>query len=233
MIKNCKKCEKDFDDNISNKFYEVLICPECMKIKELEENKIIEKEKQERIDRHKIEIFGGIKILDLTYDKFIVNQNNKEVFEISQNFDYTKDNIYIYGQCGCGKTHLAGAILNKFMDKQTNIAFHTLFSLSRSLRMKEPDEENQILQKYIQADIFILDDLGIGKTSEFGLQILYEIIDGRDKNNKTGLVITSNLSLADLSLKLQDDRLSSRLAGMCKILFLEGNDYRLKRGDIE
>lgn len=42
-----------------------------------------------------------------------------------------------------------------------------------------------------------------------------------------GLIITSNLSLDNLRARFADDRLTSRIAGMCKILEITGADRRL------
>lgn len=231
-MNKCNHCGKEFVEKFvienSRYLHNIIFCPECCKIKEVERIEQQAKEIQQRINQFKIMIFGGVKILDLTFDKFVVNESNKEVFKVMQNFDYKKDNIYIYGRCGTGKTMLAGAILSKFIDLDVNTLFFNLFSLSRSLRMKEPDEESELLKKYINSNIFILDDLGVGKTTDFGLQILYEIIDGRDKNNKNGLIITSNFSLEEISQKLDDDRLASRIAGLCHVYELKGKDYRIK-----
>ena len=76
--------------------------------------------------------------------------------------------------------------------------------------------------------VLVIDDLGIGRDTEFAFQTLYEIVDGRYMAMKGGLIVTSNLSLDDLAAKLGDDRIPSRLASMCKVIRMTGADKRVK-----
>jgi len=69
--------------------------------------------------------------------------------------------------------------------------------------------------------------IGVEKTTEWARQTLDYIIYERDNNLKP-MVITSNLSLDEIAEKI-DGRISSRLAGMGKVIQLKGSDYRLRR----
>ena len=62
--------------------------------------------------------------------------------------------------------------------------------------------------------------------TDFVKQIIYFIINEREQRCLT-TIITSNFSLAQLDEHI-DSRISSRIAGMCKVIQLSGRDRRLK-----
>ena len=84
-----------------------------------------------------------------------------------------------------------------------------------------------MLENIASMETLVLDDFGVGRNgSDFVLENLYFLIDRWHRNLKKGLIITSNKSLEDIG-KI-DDRLSSRIAGMCRIVEVKGADGRLK-----
>ena len=54
------------------------------------------------------------------------------------------------------------------------------------------------------------------------------ILDKRERDKNYGIVITSNLNLSDLALRM-NDKITSRIAGMCDIVKIEDKDWRLKK----
>jgi len=73
--------------------------------------------------------------------------------------------------------------------------------------------------------VFILDDIGVEKVSEFVEEFMYMLINTQYEKVYP-VVITSNLSLSELAEKL-GDRIVSRIKEMCEIIKLEGEDQRL------
>ena len=99
--------------------------------------------------------------------------------------------------------------------------------------MKEPQQEQAIVDELVRVEVFVLDDLAMGADTAYSRQVLQEILDGRDFLDRAGLLITSKYSLAGLAAKLNDDSIPSRLAGMCSLVEIRGPDVRLTicRGD--
>ena len=85
--------------------------------------------------------------------------------------------------------------------------------------------ESDIIERYSDIDILYLDDLGTEKPSDWAIQVLYLLIDRRYSEMKR-TIISSNLSLNEISDRL-DDRISSRIAGMCEIIKMTGKDRRI------
>lgn len=183
----------------------------------------VEKEKGKKRWVEKI----GLKAFEEFYfERFEVHAQNKTAFEKCKSFDFAKDNVYIYGECGTGKSHLAYSIIKKFNVSDSEVVKQT--ELIRKFRGKEADEEEKLISFYSKIPMLFIDDLGVGRSTEFANQILYEIIDKRMMNYVNGLIVTSNLSLDDLSKKMDDDRLASRIVGLCEIVKISGVDRRIK-----
>ena len=138
------------------------------------------------------------------------------------------------GKTGVGKTHLAIAIYRELIaqDKiaSTTVRFVTapelLLEIKKTFNGPSTMTESDIIDKYSDADLLILDDLGSEKATEFAIQSLYLVIDRRCRNMKP-IIITTNLSLKEIEEKL-DARIASRLSGM-KVVEISMPDYRKKR----
>lgn len=79
------------------------------------------------------------------------------------------------------------------------------------------ESEIDILRKYQTVDVLVLDDLGTNKMSDWMYHVLYSLINYRYENLKITL-ITSNHSLVDLEQAWGDDRITSRIQRMCRIV---------------
>lgn len=193
-------------------------CQNCANIAR-EEIIRIEKEKQRDIIR-----LGGLK----AYNQFTLGKyTNKEALELCA--EYPDKNLFLWGAAGTGKTHLATALVREYPEAQVIKPQH-IYRACRGI--KSGEEEQAAINSYIKIPNLVIDDLGVDKKTDFSFQTLYEVIEGRDMSEINGLIITSNLSLSALSERLQDDRITSRIIGMCKIIEITGKDYRIK-GDYD
>lgn len=204
-LPKCPKCGDPMDGG------------ECFLCRERAEQERVEVEKARAWD---IKRLGGLK----AYEAFTFAKYGNQA-AIDKCDGYPDLNLYIWGAAGVGKTHLATAIVRQFKDGIVVKPQH----IFRKLRgLKSGDEEQAVIDKLARKAHIVIDDLGVEKSSAFSLSALYEIIEARDMNYAKGLIVTSNLSLAGLSERLGDDRITSRLAGLCKVVQITGNDWRLK-----
>lgn len=187
-----------------------------------------EMEKQRKINILQREIghIGGPKpYYEFRFEKFTPRNNSQErALKICQEFDPKKENLLLIGPTGIGKTHLACAICLKFTDYQR----YRVTELLRELRyQRTAEEEDKIIRNFIGASILLIEDLGAQKETDWGTAILWEIIDRRIERNQNGLIITSNHGRGKLSQNM-GDKIPSRLSSICKIVNIEGDDYRVK-----
>ena len=160
------------------------------------------------------------------FDKYQTELGNSEAFNAAKAFDPLRDNLYIFGPCGTGKTHLAGALFREALYAGHEAVIYTPPQLMRLFRGKESREEDALLKRFSLIPVFVIDDLGVGKATEFANQILYEIIGLREADYRNGLVITSNLSLDEIMVKMGEARFKSRVGGMCRAIRVSGKDRR-------
>ena len=154
------------------------------------------------------------------------------------------EGIFLTGSRGVGKTHLAVALMREVMLAARPVkhfdtyrfAFHKLplFVSVPELLLEIRDtyngneiSEKEVIDKYSWVDVLVLDDLGVEKPSEWVLQTLYIIIDRRYREDLR-TIITSNLGIEEIEEKL-DDRIASRIAGMCRVRIMQGRDRRLQK----
>ena len=159
----------------------------------------------------------------VSYDD--VPNNIRDAFEAGKG-------IYLWGGIGTGKTHIAYALQRHSQlptSKRRAISINVVEILKeiRDDIRRRPEEKERPLQTLMDYDgILILDDIGVEKASEFVRETLYLLINQR-YNDMLPTIFTSNCSLDELSNRLED-RIPSRIKGMCEIIELKGEDRRLK-----
>ena len=94
---------------------------------------------------------------------------------------------------------------------------------------REETEETALtrLKRVAQIPRLIIDDLGAEKLTDYVRQATYYLINEREQWDRP-TYITSNFTLRELDRQL-DSRISSRIAGMCDIKALKGEDMRLRK----
>lgn len=154
----------------------------------------------------------------------------KEVRGLFEKIKETRRGIYMHGAIGCGKTHAAWALAQQW---EENGGRHPLFwnvsELIRSIKKdfdKHPyDREKE--EEYIMEHrgLLFLDDLGAERATDFVADTLYLIVNRRYEE-RLPVIVTSNMDIGELSDRV-GDRIASRIAGMCDVVEMKGEDRRL------
>ncbi len=110
--------------------------------------------------------------------------------------------------------------------RRINVQFLTHLGLAslRKEAISNEGAESEWVELLEGADVFVLDDLGAARLSEFAAEATFEVIDTFYSDCRT-LIITTNLGLDALKEYL-GHRVVSRLAEMCLPITLEGADRR-------
>jgi DNA replication protein DnaC len=156
--------------------------------------------------------------------------------QIAEAFPIVSRGIFLEGQPGVGKTHVAVAVLKQVI--QTSGArglFYDTRDLLRVIRSTyDPairTTELEVLRPVMTADLLVLDDLGAEKTSEWVDETMNLIVNTR-YNERRLTIFTSNFP------DIPDDtdpnsllfrigsRMRSRLHEMCEFEVMDGADYR-------
>ncbi len=176
------------------------------------------------------------KTAHMTLDTYRPEPGTQEALELARAVaDFAKvpgggRGLILSGPWGVGKTHLAVGILWAWLDAGRVGVFATVPDLMADLRTAQFSDErghgSDLLNILRDAELLVLDDLGVEKPSEWVLETLFRLVNGRELENTVTVVTTNAATPAELGARL-DGRILSRLVGMCEWVKLTGTDHRM------
>jgi DNA replication protein DnaC len=153
-----------------------------------------------------------------------------------ERFPVVDKGLLFRGAHGVGKTHLAVALLKSVIREKGARGYFfksaELLKLVRDTYNASVDEtEMEVLRPVLEADLLVLDDVGVEKTSEWVQETLGLVIDSRYSQRRP-TIVTTNLTdsakpddFGSILYKL-GPRTRSRLLEMCDWVYMEGYDIR-------
>ncbi len=151
------------------------------------------------------------------FNTAILDKHNGQLYKFLQTWDTRKPaGIYIYGDRtkqnpggnGTGKSYVLHCLVNRFASAGRNPIYAQTVELLQEIRATYQDgakrSEDQVLYKYKNADILLLDDFGKERLRdpEWAGEKFYFIIDYRIRAGLP-LVIASNFTLPEIEIHLQ------------------------------
>ena len=171
------------------------------------------------------------------FDIFDEPENMKKIYEKMRKWccsDFNKLIVFISGDTGTGKTHLIKCMANELIKNHHLVYITSAFSMNqdflKSQSCKDIEQKQNILSKYLNSEILIIDDLGTEiRQPNITNSYLYQILNER-KIKKLPTLITTNLDLKDL-LDYYDERVASRIIDKKTTIPLQirGVDLKLKK----
>src|SRR5271157_1091099 len=171
-----------------------------------------------------------------------------------EEYPIDKTGLLLIGTIGVGKTHLAvGMVKELILGKGISCLFYDYRELLKQIQNSYNDSvkttELDVLRPVFETEVLVLDELGAVRPTEWVWDTVSLILNTRYNDNRTTIITTnypnfpererlgSNLSSRSSEAAryaaeretLGDrigDRMRSRLLEMCRIVTMEGQDYR-------
>lgn len=146
-----------------------------------------------------LKIFSGMerRFLNRTFANFTETADNQRALQhakrYAEKFDemmpnggnpprIEKNGLLLTGSYGTGKTHLAASIANELMARGKTVICMTMIDMLGKIKSsfeRRELHEDEIMDKYKQVQLLIIDDLGSEQPSEWGICKIYTIVNAR------------------------------------------------------
>jgi DNA replication protein DnaC len=140
------------------------------------------------------------------------------------------DSLLFIGKTGLGKTHISTAIAKEIIDKGYDVVYDTIGNIINTYEQQtfgHNEEAAATVNRYLECDLLIIDDLGTELTNQFTVSCLYNVINSRI-NAARSTFINTNLSQKDIETKYAE-RITSRIFGEYYPLAFKGIDVRKQK----
>ena len=189
-----------------------------------------QKSSEGRLKRAKFRTQADFDHFDFTLKRSLTKTQIKELKELS--FMKSKQNLLLLGPTGVGKTFVATAIGHQACVEGYNVIFEGMNSLIETIKFhRVAGTFLRIRKRLIEADLLIIDDLGIKPLDGEMVQDLYDLLE--ERYHKKSTIITTQLPIQNWKEIITDEvvfeAIVDRVAHGYKIE-ITGESYRRRRG---
>jgi DNA replication protein DnaC len=177
--------------------------------------------------------------VDVAFERPPVTDIDRQVVAATKRFADTIDaqldagrGLWFMGPVGTGKTTLAMLVSKAALKAGRSVAIYSLPRLLNEIRDTHRAERSHValLDRLTAVDLLHIDDVGAERTTDWVLEELYSIVNGRYEDQRS-IVITTNIDDRDALCTQISERTVSRLTEMCDELPVTGHDRRMSFGD--
>ncbi|HOA84199.1 MAG TPA: ATP-binding protein [Thermodesulfovibrio thiophilus] len=238
--RKCEVCGRiltPVEVNIAGRIYKVVPACEC-EVKKYQEEK-------ERLERKELDIYlesffalsEAERYKDCSLENFEPREGVREAWEkVKQYIENLEENLktghslFLFGDVGTGKSHLAFSIYNEAKNKHFSVVFNTVSNIMNRLdkTFTNKEAEFDLLELLKIADLLVLDDLGVEVENQRSKERLHEIIAGR-YNGRKATIITTNLKTQSEIIQWLGARIFDRLLETSTFIRFSGKSYRQEK----
>ena len=165
-------------------------------------------------------------------DKIRMKQNAEILYRFASGFRPGQSDSFLFlGATGLGKTHLSSAVARTVIEKGYYVVYESAQNLFSAYEMRRfgqsstvGGDEDDDLDRFLDCDLLIIDDLGAEITNKFTVSCLYNLLNMRMIRHKS-VIISTNLGKDELRERYSE-RVTSRLFGEFSPLLFRGRDVR-------
>jgi DNA replication protein DnaC len=186
------------------------------------------KQLSRRLGKSGIDPAKSLKVFDFSFNPRIHEPTVKQIAGCS--FIEERNNIFLVGPSGVGKSHLAQAIGIQACLEGVDVLYRNTGELLKWIHAGRADgnHERRLIQT-VNAPLLILDDFGLQPLTEYNQLDLFELISRRYE--RSPMIITSNRDFAEWPMIFDNPLMGSaamdRLVHRAVKLVIEGESYRM------
>lgn len=199
------------------------------------ERETCEKEETEKKHNDKVELLKREGFTDPAIREWTFGNDNGNCLQIEKAHFYVEhwntmcsENIgyLLWGNVGTGKSYFAGCVANALMEQEIPVRMTNFATILNNL-FDGAEGRNEYISKLCAYPLLILDDFGMERGTEYGLEQVYHVIDSRYRSKKP-LIVTTNLTLEQIQHPegTPHARIYDRLLEMCVPVRFTGGNFR-------
>ena len=162
----------------------------------------------------------------------LMRDNLKSCIIYAEEFDLSSASLYLFGDAGLGKTHLALSIAGVVLERGFDVVY--VSAQNAFSRMDEErrnwDTAGDFFRTLLEADLLVLDDLGTEYLDAYARSRLYELVNTRMHRRPT--IYTTNICSQNQLQQRYTEKISSRLLGDCHRMRFIGQDIRPRKNGL-
>ncbi len=233
---HCKDCGGNRQTIVANPFGIGYIMPRCICPcqAEAERQRRRAEEQRKRMDSIKRRRAQGLQDRYL-YDYTFANDNGQNplmkkarAYVEHWNEAYRNNTgLLLFGDVGTGKSFFAGCIANALLDRDIPVLMTNFPTILNWLTGMFTEDRAEFIASLGMYDLLILDDLGVERSTEYAMEQMFTVIDGRYRSRKP-MIITTNLTLEEIKNPpdLARARIYDRILERCAPILFSGENFR-------
>ena len=212
----------------TRKFRVMCQCQQETRDREEQEQK--QREFAERVLFIRREAFRDIPGQDWRFDNA---QKSDRLSKIKRYADHWEEmqadgtGLLLFGGVGTGKSYAAGCLANALLDKGHSVRFVGLSDVVNRMQGCFGIDREKYLKELLKPELLILDDLGSERSTSFGKEQVFDVVNKRTLSGKP-LVVTTNIPLKFMQTAedIQDRRIFDRVLEKCVPVAFTGENFR-------
>lgn len=190
-----------------------------------------ETERMERISQLRSEAFKDIPTLNWRFENAAVM--TPQLSKVKSYADkwgaFINDGIglLLFGDVGTGKSYAAGCIANALIEKSVAVRFSAVSDIVNRMQGNFGVDREDFMKQLMRPELLILDDLGAERSTSFGKECVFDVVNHRLLAGKP-MIVSTNITLSAMkaATTLDDRRIYDRILEVCIPVQFKGQNFR-------